>query len=193
MESKALRYIGAFIRAHGLRGGLLLRWAPDAPEIEFREGEHIYVGYSAQFVRPYTVRWCQRVPQGLLLGLEEVATRTQAESLLEQGVFVSQERAAAEKEEAGWALEDILGCCVVEESGHVLGTVVDIWLLPANDVWVVETDTSYLPLPVIADVVRQVDLHERRITVRLLPGLLEIAEPKRADEHHELEEGVDAD
>lgn len=194
MGSRALRYIGAFVRAHGLRGGLLLRWSPDAPEVEFRQGERIYVGYSAQFARPYTVRWSQRVPRGMLIGLEEVTTRAQAELLLEYGVFVEEERVAALQDAGGWALEEILGCWVVEEeSGRVLGTVVDVWLLPANDVWVVETETSYLPLPVISEVVRRVDPEGRRIEVRLLPGLLEIAEPKRADDRELAEEGVDAD
>jgi ribosomal 30S subunit maturation factor RimM len=130
----------------------------------------------------------------MLIGLEEVTTRAQAELLLEYGVFIEEARSAAREDADGWALEEILGCWVVEEeSGRVLGTVVDIWLLPANDVWVIETETSYLPLPVVSEVVRRVDPKERRIEVRLLPGLLEIAEPKRADDREFAEEGVDAD
>ena len=47
--------------------------------------------------------------------------------------------------------------------------------MPANDVWVVTTpDGSTIPMPVIADVVKHVNIEERCITVELLPGLREI-------------------
>ncbi len=194
MGTERLRYIGAFLRAHGIRGGLLFRWAPDAPTVNVKSGMRLYVGYSAQFARPYVVRSCQPVPKGLLIELQEVTTRAHAERLREHGVFVEEQHIAVE-DASGWALEDILGCTVVDEgTGAVLGTVADIWLLPANDVWVVEMQTAYLPLPVIEEVVRRVDLERRRIWVRLLPGLLEIAEPKRVHEQREhAEDGIDAD
>jgi len=133
----------------------------------------------------------------VLLHIEHITTLSQAEQFVEQGVFVEEDRVLQElpSTEESWSLEDILGCVVVEEdTGRQLGTVVDIWLLPANDVWVVELETAYLPLPVIPDVVRRVDPHQRLIWVRLIPGLLDIAEPKRSHEHFFLpEDGIDAD
>ncbi|MCS6966039.1 MAG: hypothetical protein NZ473_04640, partial [Candidatus Kapabacteria bacterium] len=114
------------------------------------------------------------------------------------GVFVDEgllHPTAEDKESTGWALEEILGCTVLEEvTERQLGTVVDVWLLPANDVWVVESETGYLPLPAIADAVRRVDVQQRRIWVHLLPGLLDIVELKSgSDSAIFVDEEADAD
>lgn len=74
-----------------------------------------------------------------------------------------------------YRIGDIEGCTVVDDSGEYLGTISDIWLMPANDVWVVTTSSgSTIPLPVIDDVILSVDLTQRNIRVRLLPGLRDI-------------------
>ncbi|MEN3027307.1 MAG: ribosome maturation factor RimM [Chlorobiota bacterium] len=175
-----LRYIGSFVRTHGLRGGLVLRWVPEVERWELRNGQTVAVGYSAEFAHPYRIRSLRPLVRGMVVFLEGITTVEQARKLLEHGVFVEEAELAGSIQEEGWAIEDILGCTVIEEgAGQHLGTVVDVWLLPANDVWVVELETAYLPLPAIPDVIRWVDVRHRRIGVRLLPGLLEIAEPKR--------------
>jgi 16S rRNA processing protein RimM len=47
--------------------------------------------------------------------------------------------------------------------------------MPANDVWVVTApDGSTIPLPVIDDVIKHVDIAQRRVTIDLLPGLRDI-------------------
>lgn len=196
MDPKALRYVGTLVRTHGIRGGLVLLWAPQAPQVDWRAGMRVYIGYSAASAQPHLVRRFRLRPRGAILELEHVTTLAHAEQFVEQGVFVEEESLAPEEaSEQGWAVEDIVGCLVIEEgSRQKLGPVVDVWLLPANDVWVVELPNAYLPLPVIPDVVQRVDLHRRRIWVRLLPGLLEIAEPRRSNEQPGFsEDGIDAD
>jgi 16S rRNA processing protein RimM len=42
-----------------------------------------------------------------------------------------------------------------------------------NDVWVVRDDTHEHLIPVIADVVVDIDLGQRRIVIRVMPGLLD--------------------
>jgi 16S rRNA processing protein RimM len=78
-------------------------------------------------------------------------------------------------EGAGWRSADLDGCEVVTEAGEVLGTWKDALPSKANDVWVVAGRVEYL-IPVLKDVVLNVDLTGRRITVRLPRGLREIYE-----------------
>jgi ribosomal 30S subunit maturation factor RimM len=76
--------------------------------------------------------------------------------------------------------KSIEGFSVIERvSGKVIGTVIDVWLLPANDVWVVKTANGNLPLPVIDEVVKKVDKKRRTIAIDLLPGLEELIEKEK--------------
>jgi 16S rRNA processing protein RimM len=70
---------------------------------------------------------------------------------------------------------ELAGCEVVTEAGESLGLFKDALPSGANDIWVVEGRREYL-LPALKEVVLNVDLTARRITVRLPPGLREIYE-----------------
>lgn len=67
---------------------------------------------------------------------------------------------------------DLVGCQVVDEAGTPLGLVDSLFATGANDVLVIrEEGGGERLLPFIREVVLQVDLEARRITVHLLPGL----------------------
>ena len=64
-----------------------------------------------------------------------------------------------------------------EVRGRAIGNVVEIWETGAHDVLVVRDDKGRQHLiPTAREFMQQVDLEERRIVVRLLPGLLELSE-----------------
>ena len=75
--------------------------------------------------------------------------------------------------EGEYYVRDIVGCAVETEEGEQLGTVTDILSPGANDIWVVKMPKGKeLLLPVIDDVVLDVDIEARKIKVHLLEGLL---------------------
>ncbi len=65
------------------------------------------------------------------------------------------------------------GCEVRLSDGRTLGRIEDTFFTGAHDVWVVRTDSGELLIPVIAEVVRSLDLDARRVTIEPLPGLLD--------------------
>lgn len=67
----------------------------------------------------------------------------------------------------------VLGVAVADESRGSLGTVADVIVTGANDVWVVRGPFGEVLVPVIPDVVLDLDLEGRVALVRLLPGLLD--------------------
>jgi len=66
---------------------------------------------------------------------------------------------------------DIIGLDVVTETGRFLGKVQEIFPTGSNDVYVCRDGEKEILLPAIADVVRKIDLDEKRIVVHLLEGL----------------------
>ncbi len=68
---------------------------------------------------------------------------------------------------------EIIGCRVMDEEGKELGVVEEILRPGANDVWVVKMPSrKQLLLPVIDEVVLDVDVQAKVVKVHLMEGLL---------------------
>ena len=79
-----------------------------------------------------------------------------------------------------WKVSDIAGSSVFDSDGTLLGKLADVLPSGGNDIWVVKADGpsgTELMIPALRDVVREVDVEGKRITVSLPPGLKEIYEP----------------
>lgn len=68
-------------------------------------------------------------------------------------------------------VKEILGLQVITEDGEQLGKIVDVYLLPANDVYVVQRGDEEILLPAIEDVIKKVDLDHGSLTVARIEGL----------------------
>ncbi len=60
---------------------------------------------------------------------------------------------------------------VETEDGEYLGKIVDVYLLPANDVYVVKQGDKEILLPAIEDVIKKVDLDRGNLVVIRIGGL----------------------
>ena len=67
----------------------------------------------------------------------------------------------------------IAGAEVILTDGRRLGTIEDIMSTAGHDVWVVRDGEREVLVPVIADVVKAMDLEARRVTIEAVPGLLD--------------------
>ena len=77
-------------------------------------------------------------------------------------------------EEGEYYYHEIIGCKVVTEEGQELGLVSEVLTPGANDVWVVSLPKGkQLLLPVIDDVILNVDIANKTIRIHLMEGLME--------------------
>ena len=74
-------------------------------------------------------------------------------------------------QEQEYLVKEILGLIAITEDGELLGKIVDVYLLPANDVYVVERGTEEILLPAIEDVIKRVDLDKGTLVVARIEGL----------------------
>ena len=78
---------------------------------------------------------------------------------------------ALNKEE--YFYEQLIGLTVYSTDGNTIGMVSDIFETGSNDVYVVKSlDREYL-IPAIRDVIKEINLDERRIIIQILEGLLD--------------------
>jgi 16S rRNA processing protein RimM len=171
MRQPELRYlaIGRVIRAHGLRGEVSVAVLTDFPE-RFKTTEWVYLGneFEATPYRLQSFRWHK---QNVLLTLEGVTNRTQAELLRGQLVQVPLEEAVL-LPDGSYYLYQLIGLKVEDTSGKFLGTIKAVLETGANDVYVVEHEGQELLLPAIPDVVKNVDIAAGIMVVHLMDGLI---------------------
>jgi 16S rRNA processing protein RimM len=158
--------IGQVVGPRGLRGELKVRIESEDPE-RFCELERVYLGDEQ---REFTVRRARLFKEQALLQLVGIEDRDAAAHWQWAWVYVHLDDALP-LAEGQFYLHQLLGLAVRTEEGEELGTLEDILETGANDVYVVRGQGDELLLPAIPQVVRQVDMDARTITVRLLPGL----------------------
>lgn len=67
---------------------------------------------------------------------------------------------------------DIIGCRAFDEDGNELGVIEKVIETGANDVWqLIRQGGGEILLPVIKDVVRSLDIKNKKVIVRVLEGL----------------------
>ncbi len=168
-----LRYIGTILRTHGTDGSVFVGEA--SPTLELAAGTTIHIGFSGQFASPYKLKTLRAANRGVILSVDGISTPEAAARLREEGVFVEESLLDSGKKDE-YFTDDIIGCEVIEHSsGKSIGTITDVWIMPANDVWVATTSKGDVPLPVIDDVIKKVDIANKRIEVFILDGLMELA------------------
>jgi 16S rRNA processing protein RimM len=132
-------------------------------------GTEIMVGQAhkvlvLEHIRPHRGR--------LLLKVRSIDDRDQAEALRNQTLYLSAEQVEP-LPDGQYYYWQILGLEVFEDSGNRLGVIKNIIETGANDVYVIESDDgNEILVPAIEEVIREVDLDQERMTVRLLPGLI---------------------
>ena len=91
------------------------------------------------------------------------------------GSLKVREEALLALEEGEYYIHEIVGCEVVSEDGERLGVIKEVLPLTANDIWVAERKgMKDLLIPVIDDVVRCVDTANKRVTIHVMEGLLDL-------------------
>ncbi len=77
-------------------------------------------------------------------------------------------------EEGEYLHQDVIGCAIIGEDGVEIGVVKKVLPTGANDVWEVELpDGGEVLLPVIKDVVLSIDTENKKISVRMMDGLMD--------------------
>ncbi len=164
-----LLLVGYISDAFGLRGQMRLRAVTDRPDHIAQHVRTLYVGagYIAYGLRDIF----EHKPGVLVIQLEGITTREQAEDLRTCEVYIH-EHDAAPLEEDEYYLHELYGLQVETEAGAVLGQVREVLETGSNEVLIVaRTDQPDLLLPMTREVIQHLDLAGRRVVVRLLEGL----------------------
>ena len=163
--------IGSIVAVHGIRGAVKVLSFSDAPG-RFSRLDTVLLGSSPESARPVRVTTMSEDGPRVLLQFENCGDRETAESLVGQHLYV-EDADMASPPEGRHFIHDLIGCAVSTASGDARGTVRDVMLLPANDVYVVDYDGREVLLPAVPAFIVEVDTAAKRIVVEDVPGLFD--------------------
>lgn len=160
--------IGRLRRPHGVLGEILMEVLTDFPE-RIQTGMTIYLG--DQYL-PARITSTRSHMDALLISIENYEDRESVGELRNLAVYIP--RSTIPPLPVGeFYHHQIIGLQVLDETGTSIGYVVEILETGANDVLIVKAkEDKQLLIPVIDDVVREIDLSRNCITIHPLPGLL---------------------
>lgn len=167
--------VGRLVKAHGLKGALKIELYTDDPDGRFVPGSTFTLQVpesSPWHGKPLTVRefrWMNSHPVAFFEGVDD---RTAAESLVRAILWVDQDPEAASSEDDAWYDHQLTGLEVVRD-GTVVGRVIRVDHLPAQDLLVVKIGEQEILVPFVRAIVPEVDIDAGRVVVTPPAGLFE--------------------
>ncbi len=163
--------IGKIVKAHGLKGEVKVKPLTDNPKrfkrlssviIERNRGELEELEISRAVVQAHEV----------YLSFKDIRNREKAQNL--RGAFICIKREDILPLEKGRFYHfEVIGFEVITVSGKSLGFVEEFMDLPANDVLVCRKNEKEFLIPVIKDVIVDIDKEAGKVIIQPMEGLFD--------------------
>ena len=162
--------IGQIVNTSGLKGVLKIK--PFTDDIKkFSNLKTIYIKTKNDLTE-FKIEQVRYVKNMVMLKLAGIDTVEEAEKYRNLYIKILRDQ-EEELEEGSYYVVDILGCKVNTDTNQELGKVVDVFQTGSNDVYVVKDEQGkQILLPAIKQVIKNVDIKNKIITVHLLEGLV---------------------
>ena len=159
--------IAKITRATGLKGDVSIR--PLIRQFDEYVDRDLFIGFDKNFakdVKLTNVSGTNKKPRFHFEGLD---SRDDAEAMIGQLLFAS----IHEKDPINLISPDLIGATVVTVSGEQIGELVDMMSLPAHDVYVISRDKKEILIPVVPEIIREVDFKMGLVTISPMDGLVD--------------------
>ncbi|MBQ1351760.1 MAG: 16S rRNA processing protein RimM [Oscillospiraceae bacterium] len=163
MSRKPLLEAGRIVNTHGIQGEVKIQSFCDSAAF-LQQFDAFYIDHT-----PVPVVSSRVHKNCLLARLAGVETVDDAARMRGKTIYV--DRSNIQLPEGQYFIADLVGLTVYDaETGESIGKLVEVFPLPAGDVYSVKGERSYL-IPARGGFVETVDLEQGRMTVHLIEGL----------------------
>lgn len=163
--------IGKIVGWFGLKGFVKVD-VMNKSHTSLTNASKVMVGSVSGTHERYAIEEVVSRKKNILVKFKGIDDRTSAEKLKGKFVFL-QERLLQQLSKGRWYVHDVLGCTVISTEGETLGTVNEVYQQSAYDLWEIGNEKRSFLVPVVKEFVKEVDIRQKRITVKLIEGLIE--------------------
>lgn len=162
--------IGQIVNVHGIKGEVKVYPYTD-DIVSLSKKKYVYLDESIE--SKININLCRIQKNMLLVKFEKIDTVEEAEKLRNKYIYVLKEELDS-LEEDNYYVDDLLSMQVVDiKNNKAIGTITYVFNTGANDIYeVLLEDGKKAYLPAIKQVVKKVDIDEKKMYVELMKGLI---------------------
>lgn len=160
--------VGKIVNTHGVKG--YIKCIPLTDDLErFEELEYVYTEKD-NIKRTIDDVWYQK---GLVcLKLKDIDDMDKAESFKDTYISIVEDQLRVLPEDS-YYLFDLEGIDVYSNNGDYIGKISEVYQTGANDVYEVKNNKNSYLIPAIKDVVKSVNVQDKKMIINVIEGLLE--------------------
>lgn len=165
--------VGKIVNTHGVRGEVRVISKTDFPELRYKKGSALGLFMPKSKEPIQLIVSAHRKHKNFDLLMFENHPNLNDVEKYRDGILKVAEQYLGELGENEFYLHEIMGCEVFDLAGVNIGKVTEVITTGANDVWAVKPDEGKMHyIPYIEDVVKEVDVDNKKIMIDPLEGLL---------------------
>lgn len=167
-----LLQVGVITSTHGVRGEVKVFPTTDDPA-RFKKLKKVILDTGKENLE-LEVAGVKFFKNMVILKFKEFDNINDVEKYRQKSLYVTRENAVKLKKNE-YFIADLIGLAVWTDEDEELGELTDVLQTGANDVYAVRmADGEEVLIPAIKDCIKEVDVEAGRMTVHLLPGLIDI-------------------
>ena len=164
--------VGKIVNTHGLKGEVKIVPWTDSPDV-FEDLEYVILKKRSGDIT-LNIKGIKYQKNNIIVKFKELDRIEDAEPLKNSVVYAPREM-LGDLPEGVYYIADLIGIDVFDEEGHKIGVIADVFNTGANDIYDVKREgQKNLLLPVIDDVVLDVDIENKKVIVHIMEGLDEL-------------------
>ncbi len=174
VDPEDLILMGQVVRPHGLEGVLRIKSYAQSEESFLKAGK-VFLQLNSGETLEHPVLSLRPHKNILLMKLRGLNTLEEAEKYRGAAILIRKDALTREgDEEYFW--HELIGLRVYMGGGEYVGTIRHILPTGSNDIYVVREGEKEVLVPAIHDVVKEIDLINKRMIISELEGLLDLNE-----------------
>lgn len=160
--------IGKIVNTHGIKGEVKIYPYTDDLDNVSKLKE---VFFDKELYNKHKIKSSKIIKNMIIFKLENINTVEEATKLKNTDLYIPKEDIS--DLEDTYYIEDLIGMDVIDEKDILIGKITYVFNTGANDVYEVNDDNNKkIYLPAIKDVVKSVDIKNKKMYVKIMEGLL---------------------
>ena len=162
--------IGQIVNTNGLKG--VVKVNPFTDDIsKFEDLKYVYIQLKNE-LKKVKIEQVRNNKNQVLLKLEGIDSIEEAEKY--RNFYLKTEKESQEDlGEDTYYIVDLIGLDVYSDKNEYLGKIEDVFPTGSNDVYVVKDNLGkQILIPAIAEVVKEVELKNKKMVIKIIPGLI---------------------
>ena len=161
--------IGKLTSIHGIKGEI--KMYPYTDDIE-NLSKTKYLYFDKELTSKHIIEKCRIQKNMLIIKFENIDTPEDASKFKDKDVYILRD-SLKELEDDTYYVSDLLGMEVLDENESYIGKLEYVQNIGANDVYeVVTKDNKKIYLPAIHEVIKKVDITNKKMYVEIMKGLI---------------------